>query len=117
MTLPGLHPNPRPTPTPAAPMTEDERTRTLQGLGLDRATLRGLGGERATGTPERCPCCRIKRDAVPADLAGCFTLALVAIEGAPPVRHALCTMHARLLRLLIDEIRNPPTQSGASWDD
>jgi hypothetical protein len=117
MTLPGLHPNPRPTPTPAAPMTEDERTRTLQGLGLDRATLRGLGEPAARGGA--CPCCRIKLDALPSDLAACFAVALVVTKGAPATQQTLCTMHARLLRLLVDEIQNPPTpgKDGSSWDD
>jgi hypothetical protein len=100
---------------------EKDQTRTLRGLGLLRDTLRGIG-DAAAASPARaipCPCCRVKDDGIGGDLAACFAMALVLVQGAEPSRARLCTMHARLLRLLMTEIQAGPhtEKDGTSWDD
>jgi hypothetical protein len=99
-----------------------DRTSTLRGMGFTSATLRGLGSPAAkppaaAPAPSECPCCRVKIDEVAPDLAACFGVALAVVGGAENARARVCTMHARLLRLLIDELKSGPKRVGGSWED
>lgn len=109
---------------------KEDQTRTLKGLGHIRNTLRGLGEgsgqirhHHAPGAPHveiYCPACAVKADNVSPDLATCAALALMMVKGADVVRPMLCTMHARLFRLLTVEVEQGPKNlgsDGSSWED
>ncbi len=108
----------------------DDQTRTLKGLGHIRNTLRGLGEAGSEGQIHAraaaaavdiaCPACAVKADKVSADLAACAALALMSVKGIDAVRPTLCTMHARLFRLLLVEVEQGPRNlgtGGSSWED
>jgi hypothetical protein len=98
-----------------------DRTRTLRGLGFKSNTLRGLGAvpNRETPSAPLCPGCTVKSDRISDDLACLFGMAVVVVHGAEAARGKLCTMHARLLKLLVDEIKGGPRRvgDGSSWED
>jgi hypothetical protein len=101
-----------PAPTP------EERTRTLRGVGLTPNTLTGLGSPQASSAPTNpCACCRVKADAVSPDVAACLGVAMVVLHGDAEAKGALCVMHARLVHLLVDEMRHPGRRDSGSWDD
>jgi hypothetical protein len=108
----------------------ENETGTLRGLGHIRNTLRGLGGgfseeeihrrAAAASVEITCPACAVKADQVSPDLAACAALALMMVKGADLVRPTLCTMHARLFRLLVVEVEDGPKRlgsDGSSWED
>jgi hypothetical protein len=103
---------------------DTERTRTLRGVGLTPKTLTGLGSPQPTlpTAHNPCPCCRVKADLVPADVAACLGLAIALLDqyamtkDYPGAKDAVCALHRRLIRLLVDEMRSPPGDR-ASWDD
>lgn len=110
---------PRP-PAPSAPeLGEAERTSTLKGLGFTSYTLRGVVEASKPAPATSCPCCRVKIDEVSADLSACMGLAVAMVQGAEAAKATLCTMHRRLFRLLVDEMKNGPKCVGDSsaWED
>lgn len=111
----------------AKPKPEDQ-THTLRGIGHVRQTLRGLGEKERINREHMvndveiaCPACAVKADQVSPDLAACAALALMCVKGADAIRPLLCTMHARLFRLLLVEVEQGPKKLAAggssSWED
>jgi hypothetical protein len=76
---------------------DTERTRTLRGVGLTPKTLTGLGSPQPTlpTAHNPCPCCRVKADLVPADVAACLGLAEARPSDAPSPRRARVSSRAR----------------------